>query len=512
MKTLLLLSALCLVLNLTAQNNPPAESPLHHRLSELREGGILPVDDLKVKPDQFKARVHQSPRPTITSKSSFDAIQLQDSIYYWRLDFLSNELTFNIKTTEIIYDGNNNIIGFTDSDWDGFDWVKYYQYAYTYDGNHNPTSYIRRSWDGISWQSVEQITYGYDANNNKVSLLAQNWNGTEWVGYERYTYTYNENNDETSRLQEQWENNAWVNDFQQISTYDPNYNPIHILLQEWISNAWENTEQTTSTYDGNNNPVVTLDEEWDGTAWVNLYQTTYVHDAANNLISEEFLIWDGAAWQNQSFYTYTYDANNNQATELYQVGDNGNWINAEYTIFTYDAGNKLTKELFQMWSGFEWEDYEQYLYAYDNHDNLMAFEIQEWSGTWNYTRRERFNFDENDFLRYTVAKAFDESGLQYFGDSIHYYYRTITAIHDDLRTQSHVAISPNPANDLITIASENEINGINVYTIFGKKIYASEKTLSYKTNEIDISSWPSGVYLVLVDEGDNFFTTKLVIQ
>jgi len=169
-------------------------------------------------------------------------------------------------------------------------------------------------------------------------------------------------------------------------------------------------------------------------------------------------------------------------------------------------------ELIQMWNGSGWEDYQQFLYAYDSHQNLIAFEIQEWLGSWKSTFRYILNFDENNFLRYTVTRSFDESGIVYFGYSTHYYYRTITSIGDVLPGSGHVTISPNPANELITLASENEINGISVFSLLDKRIYTSEETGIYTTNEIDISTWLAGIYLVVVNEGDTFFTKKLVVQ
>jgi hypothetical protein len=99
-----------------------------------------------------------------------------------------------------------------------------------------------------------------------------------------------------------------------------------------------------------------------------------------------------------------------------------------------------------------------------------------------------------------------------FGDSTHYYYRTITAIGDVLHGFNQVAISPNPANDLVMIASENEINGLSVYSLMGHQIYAAEKTSTLQTNEIDISTWPAGIYLVRIKEGDRYITKKLVIH
>ncbi len=482
MKNLLLLFTLCLTLNLSAQNNPPGSSPIQQQLSVLNKGGFLSSDDFKIQEDYFKPN-GLSASITSQRKSPTDAIQLQDSIYNWGWDSSLNDWIINSKTTDIIYDANNNISSYIGSEWDGLDWVKTSEYTYTYDANHNPTSNIKRSWNGVSWQNDNQDIYAYDANNNLLSYTSQNWNGTDWVNSIRYSYTHNENNDLTSGLFEKWENDAWENNIQQMTTYDANFNKIHYLFQLWENNAWENNQQTTTSYDENNNAVLAIKEIWDGSSWVNNLQSTFEYDAANNLTSEENLTWNGVDWQYQSYLTYIYD-----------------------------TGNKLISGLRHFWNGVGWEPNRKYLYAYDSHDNLIVYDIQEFTGTWESVERSSYNFDENDFQVYEVFKIFDLSGVVLYGDSTHYYYRTITAIGDVLPGLDQITISPNPAIDLVTISSDNEINGISAFSLLGKQIYTTEKTDNIQSNEIDISTWPSGIYLVQVREGDNLCTRKLVVQ
>ena len=178
---------------------------------------------------------------------------------------------------------------------------------------------------------------------------------------------------------------------------------------------------------------------------MNSSQVTFTYNAANYPTSEVNLTWDGIEWQNWYFYTYVYDANNNLISELYQTGDNTEWVNEEMTTLTYDAGNKLTTERLNFWNGVGWEPYEQYLYTYDSHDNLIGHDLQELLIEWIYVERFSYLYDENDFLVYEAYKDFELSDVVVYGDSTHYYYRTITAIGDVLPDADQVTISPNPA-------------------------------------------------------------------
>ncbi len=69
-------------------------------------------------------------------------------------------------------------------------------------------------------------------------------------------------------------------------------------------------------------------------------------------------------------------------------------------------------------------------------------------------------------------------------------------------------LSPNPANDLITIESESDIKSIEIYDVVGKKIKNIE-SLSLKFNNIDISDLNSGIYFVKVNKSTSL---KLIVR
>ncbi len=86
-----------------------------------------------------------------------------------------------------------------------------------------------------------------------------------------------------------------------------------------------------------------------------------------------------------------------------------------------------------------------------------------------------------------------------------------TGIPEIIEQEEQVFIYPNPADDKITVAfEENENRSIEVYTTEGKRIYISKQ--KRKTCEIDTHSWASGTYIVLVKSDKNKTTKKIIIQ
>ncbi len=55
---------------------------------------------------------------------------------------------------------------------------------------------------------------------------------------------------------------------------------------------------------------------------------------------------------------------------------------------------------------------------------------------------------------------------------------------------------PNPVNDVLTISSSNGISCINIFNIYGQKIYIKRMDIVNNEIEIDASSLNSGVYVV----------------
>ncbi len=69
-------------------------------------------------------------------------------------------------------------------------------------------------------------------------------------------------------------------------------------------------------------------------------------------------------------------------------------------------------------------------------------------------------------------------------------------------------LSPNPANDFITLESENNIDSIEIFDVIGKKV-KSDQNLTGVFHNIDISNLNSGVYIVKVNNSNSL---KLVVQ
>ncbi len=74
-----------------------------------------------------------------------------------------------------------------------------------------------------------------------------------------------------------------------------------------------------------------------------------------------------------------------------------------------------------------------------------------------------------------------------------------------------VVILPNPADDIITMMLPNaiEIAKISIISLSGQNMFSGSME---STNQIDISQYPSGLYIVNVVQGGHSFTTKFVKQ
>jgi hypothetical protein len=69
---------------------------------------------------------------------------------------------------------------------------------------------------------------------------------------------------------------------------------------------------------------------------------------------------------------------------------------------------------------------------------------------------------------------------------------------------------PNPTTGVFTIQTPINISFVSVYNIAGISVY--ERTCTTTETEIDISSQPSGVYIVYVQYGDKLYVSKVIKQ
>jgi hypothetical protein len=74
-----------------------------------------------------------------------------------------------------------------------------------------------------------------------------------------------------------------------------------------------------------------------------------------------------------------------------------------------------------------------------------------------------------------------------------------------------ISVYPNPSTGKFTLSSDNNLSGIEVFNMSGKRIY-SDFILAKASKEVDLSKYPKGIYFIKVYKGTKSYNRKVVIQ
>jgi M6 family metalloprotease-like protein len=88
------------------------------------------------------------------------------------------------------------------------------------------------------------------------------------------------------------------------------------------------------------------------------------------------------------------------------------------------------------------------------------------------------------------------------------------SINENIIETSTFAVSafPNPTMGIVTIESNGGIKSIEVFNIAGARMYSNANLGNSTTNEVDLSDFQNGVYIVIVNDGVKKHTLKVIKQ
>jgi len=144
-------------------------------------------------------------------------------------------------------------------------------------------------------------------------------------------------------------------------------------------------------------------------------------------------------------------------------------------------------------------DYDSYAFTYDTLNNM-------------------FYATASDFFSFTEGKIFNRNGVLidtmivgYSPEVIGMYYNQVTSISEEVASQLNVSVYPNPTTDYLTISSKNNEASvqIRIVDLNGKVVYDGIKTSSFDL-KLDLTSYPSGAYLLMALSGKNYTVQKII--
>ena len=121
-------------------------------------------------------------------------------------------------------------------------------------------------------------------------------------------------------------------------------------------------------------------------------------------------------------------------------------------------------------------------------------------------------FDANQYILLNVAilpdiaASFTESAMEI--DYVRVYQESVLGLND--AAVDNFSVSPNPANDQVSIQSETAIDSIVVFASNGKKVWS--ETLNERSATIDTAGFASGLYFVKIFKDGNSVVKKLIVD
>lgn len=261
-------------------------------------------------------------------------------------------------------------------------------------------------------------------------------------------------------------------------TYDGNGNVIKETMMRNIPTV-DTTEMYEYTYDASNRITQHIRSKKESGSWELTDKENFTYNAAGLCDKASRYYYDNGNWVQERDLNLTYNASNKE-TERIEINYPGS-VNHEKTVHTYDGSNNDILEMIYKWNNSAWEHVST---DSNSFNGSLRVEKRAWdkeNGTWIYKERER------------CAEGNIPSSVRNYINSL------------------GLIVYPNPATTEVNIMAPATEISTTVYDLNGKSVTVPATASGNKTI-LNTSVLPSGIYFLIIRNGENTSKQKIVIQ
>ncbi len=376
------------------------------------------------------------------------------------------------------------------------------------------------------WQALTQMEW--NTLDNKHLQILRKRVGNVWKN-DTEIETKFENTQKTEELA--WE---YVNDAKQLRNkklwvYNINNNIETYSEYSVLNNTETLSKKTVYAYDVAGN--LTHTDEWVYGEKAMRYRTSYFYE--NEKLTKTILSSEKTAYSNefkdeivtQYFYTKGSDKLWSQRTRVYS--DIWGWQNKQMLQYIY-TDEKISEEIFYDWISNAWAEQMRYTISYDSNNNIEKKQLQlPIYKKWRNVINQNYTWDSNTHL--TINSTFDFWGeapnapaCTFVIFDFNGHTETVMAnklemkfgLIDEItsaqieKLNANIRVYPNPSDAIFYIESKDFI--INEWQIKNLSGLTLKSNNTQYTQMVDLSEFPSGVYMLVLNVDNHSIVRKLV--
>lgn len=427
-------------------------------------------------------------------------------------------------------------------------WINSSKYSYQYNSANLQTYYDTYTWDIImnDWKGVEKRIYEYNENNLNNNYWQYSWDVNTWswvnnyksnlyynydnwwIGTNGYYWNVTTGNWEFTRralvtydglLQTRiWETRTteadpWVNGSKVVTEFNDQRYVLYQEVWAWelVNSNWVSTTKAFWNYNLSGMQTFYDYYLWDIAQgnWIRTRTFSRAYNEQNLLLSSQEFQWNTSGVLTlKSRYErgYNNDGLQNLSVNYYGPAGDTTWIQKRTQVYIPISNIVLlSKTETRVTNDSEWITQNLSTFEFDNYGNRTLYiDFSNWSSDFNtwYSGFKEVSTFSPDGSRFIYTKGvywnyINSIWSSYNYQSQIYYYSTLNPTSDNTifaNTKNALQLYPNPASGVVNISTEKP-SVVEVFSLTGQII---TQFYCENTHILDVSSYPSGVYIVKV--------------